>query len=172
MTFGGNPILDAYDLLSSYEVSCILIGGAAAILHGSAYLTQDIDFCCQWGRGNLDRTARALNAVHARFRVAGIPEGAAIPDGLSAQHFLNATSLSFITDVGNIDLRKTVDGIGLYDDVLALSERRQIGGRSIAFLSIEGLLRSKKAMGRPRDLALLPELEMMQEASDIGDDDA
>jgi hypothetical protein len=108
-----------------------------------------------------------MNLMNARFRVEGVPEGATIPGGLSAQHFLNGSSFSFITDVGNVDVRKSVDGIGNYSEVLKRSREEVFGNNTIRLLSVEGLIVSKRAMGRPRDQAILPELEMMEEAEEI-----
>ena len=140
-----------------------MIGGAAAILHGSAHLTQAVDFCCRRDALTFGRLSEALNTVHPRFRVAGIPAGEAVT--LDARTFRSGTAFSFITDIGNIDVRFAVDGIGGYDEVLLLSENAAFGNRSIRLLSLSGIIQSKRSMGRTQDRLILPELEMMEEAS-------
>ena len=160
-----NPILDATDLLDRERVDYVLIGGSAAILHGAAYVTQDVDFCCSRESENLDRIARALNTVNPRFRVLGLPEG--MPTKLDIRTLRNGDSFAFITDIGFVDIRFSVDGIGSYDAVLAMSSVEEFGEHRLRMLSIDGLIQCKTAIGRPRDLALLPELEMMREAEHL-----
>jgi hypothetical protein len=46
--------------LSDQEVEFIIIGGAAAVLHGSAYVTADLDICYSREKENLTRLAAAL----------------------------------------------------------------------------------------------------------------
>lgn len=118
----GNPILDASQRLDENGVAYVIVGGAAAILHGSAYVTQDVDFSCKWSRDNLTRLAEALKGLNPRFRAEGVVEGADIPGGITAAHLLSGVSFSFITDVGNLDFRKSVDGIGPIREAQAINE--------------------------------------------------
>lgn len=46
--------------LVEHNVAFIVIGGAAAIAHGSARYTQDLDIVCQRSTTNLDRLIAAL----------------------------------------------------------------------------------------------------------------
>ena len=160
-----NPVTAALDLFARSDVESILIGGAAAILHGSARLTYDTDFCCPRDPETFEQLARALNSVHPRFRVEGLPEGMSVE--LDGRTFKPGQAFSFITDIGNIDVRFDVDGIGGYDKVLALSEDIVFGERTIRMLSLEGIIQSKTAMGRIQDRLILPELEMMREALSV-----
>ncbi len=158
-----NAITAALDLFDRAGVEYVLVGGAAVILHGSAYVTMDVDFCCKRVVENMERMADALNAVHPRFRVEGIPEG--MPTRVDVRTLRAGEAFSFITDIGYLDVRFTVDGIGDYDAVVALSETIDFGERTICMLSVDGLIQSKSFMRRPRDLQVLPELEMMREAA-------
>ncbi len=97
----------------------MLTGGSATLLHGAAYVTQDVDFCCSRDTENLDRIAHALNTVKPRFRVRGLP--AEIPTTLDIRTLRNGESFAFIADIGFVDIRFAVDGIGVYDAVLAMS---------------------------------------------------
>jgi hypothetical protein len=163
-----NRIIAALDIFEKENVEAILIGGAAVILHGSAYVTQDVDFCCSREVKNLESLAKALNSVNPRFRVEGIPEG--MPTKVDARTFRNGEAFSFITDIGNLDVRFSVDGIGIYEKVAELAENLQFGDRTIRMLSVDGIIQSKRAMGRPRDLLVLPELEMMRESRQVHDE--
>jgi hypothetical protein len=160
-----NPIIEAIDLLDGEDVEYVLIGGSAAILHGAAYVTQDVDFCCSRAPDNLDRIARALNTVNPRFRVPGLPDG--LPTKLDSRTLRNRSSFAFITDIGFVDIHFSINGIGSYDAVFSTSLTETIGDRTFRILSIDGLIQCKAAIGRPRDLALIPELEMIRESEHV-----
>ena len=161
----GNPITDAVSVFEQHDVQNVLVGGAAVILHGSAYVTQDVDFCCKWDDEHLERLAIALTSMHAKLRVQGVPQG--VPVKFDVKYLRQYTSVALDTDIGFVDVRKTVDGIGGYDQVVRLSEEHNFGQHRIRLLSLDGLIQSKSYMGRPRDLMLLPELKMMREARQI-----
>ena len=53
------------DTLGKHEIKFILVGGAAAIAHGSARLTQDLDIVYERSTENIDRLVAALPADRA-----------------------------------------------------------------------------------------------------------
>jgi hypothetical protein len=68
-----------------------------------------------------------------------------------------------------LDLLGEVTGLGGYAGVLSVSQELQLYGMPCKVLSLEGLIKSKKAAGRARDLRLLPELEALFEVSQLKD---
>ena len=62
-----------------------------------------------------------------------------------------------MTDAGPIDLLGGVVGLGDYGKALAYSEEKQWSGRVVYVLTLEGLILSKRALGRPKDLLHLQE---------------
>src|SRR5262245_27060434 len=60
-------------LLTQYDVAFIIIGGAAAVLHGSSRLTQDLDIVYQRSPENIGRLAGALRQQSPYLR--GAPPG-------------------------------------------------------------------------------------------------
>jgi hypothetical protein len=161
----GNPIADAVLVFQRHDVKNVLIGGSAAILHGASCVTQDVDFCCEWNDANLANLARALTAVNAKLRVQGLAEG--LPVTFNAKYLRQYDSIALDTDIGFLDVRKSVDGIGDFEAVFRLSQQQQFGEYQIRVLSLDGLIQSKSYMARPRDLLILPELQMMREARDV-----
>jgi hypothetical protein len=67
------------------------------------------------------------------------------------------------TDLGDLDLLGEVSGLGGYDGVLAAAEATELYGRTVHVLTIEGLLKAKRAAGRRKDLEAIVELEALQE---------
>ena len=70
------------------------------------------------------------------------------------------------TDLGPIDLLAEVAGVGVYDQATEHSVVVDAFDRRVATLDLAALIRSKRAAGRERDLAALPELESLLEAEE------
>jgi predicted nucleotidyltransferase len=146
----------------------VIIGGQAAVFQGSSYLTVDIDFCYSRDDENLENIVNALKPFHPYLRGAdkNLPF---IFDALTLKKGLNFT---FSTDIGDIDLLGEVSGLGSYDEVIKYSETLEIYGMKCSVLSLEGLIKTKRAAGRPKDLILLKELEAILEIRKQGKDQA
>ena len=142
-------------------VDFVVSGGWAAIFHGSAHVTNDLDICYSRDKENLRRLAGALAPHHPRPR--GFPEG--LPFVWDAGTLANGTMFTLTTDLGIIDLLAEVSGIGTYADARAVSVEVDAFGRRLWALDLRALIRAKKAVGRPKDLLVLPELEGLLEAA-------
>jgi hypothetical protein len=143
------------------EVEFVVVGGLAANLHGSAYVTLDLGVCYARTKANLKRIVAALAPFHPKPR--GFPEG--LPFIWDEATLRNATVL-LLTDLGEIDLLAEVVGVGAWDDVKAHSIIVDAFDRKIATLDLPSLIQAKRAAGRAKDLAALPELESLLEASE------
>ena len=75
----------------------------------------------------------------------------------------NGTNFTFTTTIGDIDLLGEVSGVGDYEQVRKNSEVKELFGISVNVLTVEGLIKAKRAAGRPKDLLILPELEALKE---------
>jgi predicted nucleotidyltransferase len=137
------------------NVEFVLIGGAAMQLQGSAHLTEDLDFCYSRSAKNLERLARAMAPHHPRLR--GAPEN--LPFRFDAAAIKRGLNFTLMTDLGAIDFLGEVAGLGSYEEVKKKSEVVTILEMDCQVLSLEGLIRAKKAAGRDRDLEVLPELQ-------------
>ena len=150
-------------LLGEYQVKCVIVGGVAAVIHGSLLLTNDLDVCYARDSANLEHLAAALQSVHARLR--NVPEG--VPFILDSETLKRGLNFTFATDLGDLDLLGEVAGVGHYEDVLADSVTVELFDHRFAVIDIEKLIAAKRAAGRPKDLIALPELEAIQEAQAI-----
>lgn len=65
--------------LERHGVRFVLIGGLAAVLHGSPLPTLDANICPSRDADNLTRLASALDELDARIRSADAPEGVPFP---------------------------------------------------------------------------------------------
>ena len=153
---------DVEKLLRAFHrenVEFVIIGGLAAVLQGSAYVTADLDLCYSRKRQNLEKLARALAPFHPVLR--------AVPDQVPFQLDLSALrsgmNFTLSTAVGDVDILGEVTGMGTYDEIVAFSEDIEVFDVSCKVLTLEGLIKAKRAVARAKDLKLLPELEALLE---------
>jgi predicted nucleotidyltransferase len=146
-------------ILYDAGVEFVVIGGAAMGLQGSAHLTRDIDFCYARSAKNMERLAKALEPFQPALR--GAPPG--LPFRFDAKTIANGLNFTLSTSLGDLDFLGEVSGLGSFQEVLAASEAKDVGGVECRVLSLEGLIKSKTAAGRPRDLYVLPELRGLNE---------
>ena len=146
-------------LLAENEIDFVIVGGIAITLHGSSYLTSDLDICYDRAQKNLRRIADALAPHHPRPR--GLPKE--LPFVWDAGTLRQGTNFTLTTDLGDIDLLGEVAGIGGYAEALAASSAVTLYGHEIRILSLDALIEAKRAAGRPKDLLVLPELEALRE---------
>lgn len=151
------PILKS---LIEQEVEFVIVGGVAITAHGSAYLTQDLDFCYSRTNENLKKIVTALSEYSPRFR--GFP--AELPFVFDISTLRNGTNFTFKTTIGDVDLLGEVAGVGNFDGVLKSSEYKSLFGFRVRVLTIDGLIKAKTAAGRTKDLLILPELKALREA--------
>lgn len=152
-----NVIEEPLKLLGQYRVDCVVIGGAAATLYGSALLTNDLDVCYSRAQENLERLADALESVHAKLRNAP-PD---LPFILDAETLRRGQNFTFATDVGSLDLLGEVRGVGYYEDALSGSQRFELFGYAFPVIELSKLIAAKRTAGRPKDMLVVPELEAL-----------
>lgn len=139
----------------------VAIGGAAGTLQGSARITNDLDICYDLAPDNTERLATVLNAWHARLYVSREPE-ARLPFVIDQRTFRDSPALSLVTDHGRLNLLPTVAGIGDYAACLLASEVKPAGAFRVRVLTLDALIRAKRAAGRRQDLERLIELEAIR----------
>jgi len=145
--------------LHNQGVKFIIIGGMAAIAQGSAYLTADLDLCYSREKENLEKLAGALAPFHARLRDAP----ANLSFSLDVATLRSGFNFTLSTDFGDLDLFGEVLGLGSYEEAVKFSEELELFGLPCKVLTLEGLVKSKEATGRPKDQRLLPELKALLE---------
>jgi hypothetical protein len=145
-------------VLTEHDVAFVVIGGVAARLHDTGHATVDIDVCPSRTKDNLTRLATALRALGARLRVEGDPEGVAFEP--HADLLANVTTMTLITRHGPLDLCFTPAGFARgYDELAPRAVTVQLANVDVPVASLEDVVESKRAAGRPKDITALPALE-------------
>ncbi|MCC5952236.1 MAG: hypothetical protein JJU45_09095 [Acidimicrobiia bacterium] len=149
--------------LHRHGVEFILIGGLAAVAHGSPLPTTDVDVTPDRSVENLDRLAAALRELDARIRTAE-PDGVVFPiDGafLAAQPRM----LNLVTNAGDLDLTFAPAGFeGGFEPLFSESEEVELVDGSLTLVAgLEAIIRSKEAADREKDRRALPYLRALLE---------
>ncbi|OGQ05331.1 MAG: hypothetical protein A3F82_01055 [Deltaproteobacteria bacterium RIFCSPLOWO2_12_FULL_44_12] len=145
--------------LSQFQARYVIIGGLAAVIHGSSYITNDLDICYERTNENFDALVKALGSFKPRLRG---PQDKAIPFLFDHQTLKNGMNFTLKTTLGDIDLLGEVSGVGAYQDLVLKAETVQLFGCACLVMSLVDLIRSKKKVNRRKDQLVLPELEAIQ----------
>lgn len=143
-------------VLAEHGVEHLVIGHAAAVLHGSPTVTEDVDVTPRRDVENAERLTTALTTVGARHAPAepGGPPGAPVDE----RDFLGWRPLRYLTDVGPVDVVPEPMAIGGYEDLLPRAARFLVGGVEVLAAALDDVIASKGALDRPKDRAQLPAL--------------
>lgn len=156
MTFDPERVCET---LARHGVDYVLVGGLAAVVHGSELRTDDIDVAPNGSTANLERLAAALRELHAGLRTAG----GRVMIQLDAAFLRSAAVHTLQTDAGDLDVLLQPAGLLTFADVRDGAEVVELWGLDVTVASLDVLIRSKRAAGRPKDLAALPSLERLRD---------
>jgi hypothetical protein len=145
--------------LARHGVAYVMIGALAARLQGFPRVTADIDITPQRDATNLDRLASALSELEARVFTEGVPEGLAFD--CSAATLARADMWNLVTRAGRIDVVFRPAGTKGYDELQLSAIPFEIFGADVAVASLEDIIRSKVAAGRPQDRQDVPILRAL-----------
>jgi hypothetical protein len=145
-------------LLERHGVRFIVIGGAAMVLQGASYITQDMGVLYERSEENIERLAAVLKSVSPRLRVEGVAGG--MDMALDAAAIRNGMNFTLATRLGDLDIFGEVLGLGSYEDAIGAADAFElVTGSATRVLTPSQLVAAKRAAGRPKDLVAIPELE-------------
>ena len=142
-------------VLADQDVRFILIGGIAAVAHGSARATFDIDVVYARDEDNLQRLVAALHQHQPYLR--GAPAG--LPFRWDAVTLRSGLNFTLTTSIGDLDLLGEVVGGGNYRQLLPFTQELELFGTTIRCVTLEKLIQLKRAAGRVKDLEAIAELQ-------------
>jgi hypothetical protein len=138
--------------LNATSLEAVLIGNAAAALHGAPVTTVDFDFMFRKTPRNLAKlkaVASGLRATILRpyYPVSDLYRVVRDDDGLQV-HFM-----------------ATIHGVRSFVGLRDRASRIDVAGASILVASLADVIKSKRAAKRPRDLAVIDLLEKTRETA-------
>jgi predicted nucleotidyltransferase len=147
-------------VLDEEGLEAIMIGNAAAALHGAPVTTLDFDFLFRKTPGNLRKlkaVAKSLGAMLLRpyYPVSDLFRIERDEDSL------------------HVDFMSRIDGVRSLAALRSRASRIDFGGHALLVADLADIIKSKRAAGRPRDRAVLEILEKtLDEKKKRGNDEA
>jgi predicted nucleotidyltransferase len=139
-------------------VDFVIIGGFAGVVYGCTYITQDIDICCDFSSDNLLLLQKGLSNLHPVHRQTSKRKKLE----LTQENCGDYKNLYLDTDIGQLDCLSFIDGVGDYRKVKEESKVIEIEDIRLRVLNLDALIKSKKAMNRPRDKEAVLQLEAIK----------
>jgi len=139
-------------------VDFVIVGGFAGVVHGCTYVTQDVDICCDFSAANLLALQKALSDLDPVHRMTPGRKKLQLTEQTCGQ-FKN---LYLDTKIGQLDCLSFIDGLGGYDQVKRASRLIEVEDMKMCVLSLEALIKTKRAMNRPRDKEAVLQLEAIK----------
>jgi hypothetical protein len=106
---------------------------------------------------NLERLAHALNELGARIRISEDEDG--IPFDASPGFLRNVNTLNLTCEFGDFDIAFSPSGFDGFDELNLSSLNVTLGDVVVKVAGLADVIESKRAAGRPKDLAVLGTLE-------------
>jgi hypothetical protein len=155
-------------VLSEHGVKYVVLGGFAAVIHGSPVPTEDIDVIPSRHMENLGRLADALKTMNAAIRTSDGPAHTRI----DAAYMTNMTNmpnmlnmLNLVTDHGDVDLIfNPAGGLSHFEEWNERADSAQLEpGLVVAVAARDDIIASKSAANRLMDQRSLPYLESLRD---------
>lgn len=136
------------------DIEFILVGGFAGVVHGSSYLTDDLDVCAVISPDTIEKLRLALGELHPVHRMTAdrksfmeIPESG-----------VSLNNLYLATDEGVLDVLGSIHGLGSFDEFVDRAEELSLFGLTCRVVSLPDLIRAKESLAREKDLLAAKEL--------------
>ena len=147
------------DRLVNNGVDFVIVGDWAALVHGCTYVNQWIEICCDFSPANLLALQRAVSDLEPVHRMNPQRKKLELTEETCSQ-FKN---LYLDTKEGQLDCLSFIDGLGDFSHAKQESELVEVEETKMYVLSLDALLRTKRAMNRPRDKQAISQLEAIRE---------
>lgn len=148
------------EALGSAGVEFIVVGGAAAVLHGAPVSTVDVDIVHRTTPENVDRLVELLQDLEARIRD---PAGRTLVPSRPA--LLGSGQINLITRLGPLDLLCRLDDGRDYDQLRSRTVDMTDGSMRLTVLDLDTLIEIKASTGRARDRLVVPILVALKAAT-------
>ena len=146
-------MLEFWKLLNKHNVQFIMVGGFAVRFNGFDRNTDDLDL---WLNDNVENRKN----LRAAYNEAGYGDFSSF----ETMDFLPGWTQFYVADGIVLDIMTEMKGLenSTFDECYAQARVADLEGVLVPFLHINHLLANKKAVGRPKDLIDVIELEKIK----------
>jgi predicted nucleotidyltransferase len=155
-----NQFVELLERLTKAGVRFTIVGGTAAVLHGAATATYDLDILMPFEPSNCEALLQALAGLNPRL--SHTPDKR--PLALDAEQLSAYKNLYLSTDIGRLDVLGSLPPLVDTDALIEQSVRIPLGHLEVRVLALESLLAVKAAMNRPKDKQVEAELRAIRDA--------
>lgn len=141
-----NRLRDVFASLQKHDVHYVVIGGVAAVLHGVPRATFDLDVLIEATEENVSKLLEALTEA-----------GLGTATMTSVQNVLSH-EITVSNDRVRIDVQTSTPGL-IFSTAWNSRESMTYQGQVFFVVSVNDLIKSKRASGRPQDLEDIRMLE-------------
>lgn len=147
-----NP-LRVFEALDRHGVDYVTIGGVAVQAHGHTRTTKDVDILAAPGHENLARLGVALGELEARLK--GVDAHLLGIDPANPEHLERGANFTLATVAGGVDVwtdAAELRGSPPWTDIRRRAVEAKVAGATVRIVSLDDLIRLKRAAGRDIDL--------------------
>jgi predicted nucleotidyltransferase len=145
--------------LCDADFDFVIVGGFAAVLHGSSLMTRDLDVCALLTQENVTKLREVLHDLHPVHRLSGQK----LPFLDNPAPGVSVNNLYLGTDFGPVDLLSSILGVGDFESVRANAVEVTLFGRLFRVISLDDLIRAKEALTRDKDQQAVLQLRAIRE---------
>ncbi len=133
-------------VLAEHRLEAVMVGNAAAALHGAPVTTLDIDFMFR----KTPRNLKKLKAV-----------AASLDAGVFKPYYPVSDLFRVVNDDQGLqlDFMPRLHGVRSFEGLRSRATAISFGGNTLLIAALADIIKSKRAAGRPRDKAVLEILE-------------
>ena len=144
--------------LNDGGVEYVLIGGVAAIAHGSPSSTDDLDVFAPFDHENIVKIVRAFEGTRLKWRHR--PDLPVLtPDN---PQLVGLKNMYLRCDLGQMDVLGELPEAGTYREVAARAVEMDVGNIRCRVIDIDTLITVKRTVARDKDLRVARELEVIR----------
>lgn len=144
------------------DIDFVIVGGFAAMLHGSSMVTRDLDVCAMLTDVSVEKLRYAFRDLHPTHRLT--------PQKLSfltnPDPGVELKNVYLQTDLGPLDVLGSITGIGDFEAVRRNAVSFELFGHAVSVISADDLIKAKEALGRHKDLLVAQELRAIAETKE------
>lgn len=137
----------------------MIIGGFAAVVHGSSHVTKDLDISMLMTPDNINKLRHALKGLAPRHRMNPSQKISFMEE---PKNLTGLQNIYLETDAGILDVVTLDQSLGSFEDLKARALTVNLFGFDCLVLSIDDLIKVKEKMNRPKDLIVLEELRTLK----------
>jgi hypothetical protein len=145
--------------LAENEVQFVIVGGFAAVLHGSSVMTEDLDLCVSFEKNNIQRLLNALGDIHPVHRLIGETR----PIVESSERLSTFRNLYLKTDLGYLDILSELPEVGSYEEISCAAVVIDLFDTKCRLLDVDTLMKAKAKMKRSKDKETIIQLKALKE---------